>query len=74
MSRWKQKRKRWLDYHARLGNKPKNKSSRRLGPLSPELSKPGTSTTRITSQDKKPIVIQTPPKNFAYNMTIETKV
>lgn len=65
MSRWNQKRKQWLDYHALLGNKPKKKNSRRCGGLSLESSKIGMSTTRITSRDKKPVVIQTPPRNFS---------
>ncbi len=61
-SRWSQKSKLWNDRHARLGNKRKrnNRKGKRSGG-----AKAGTSTIRITSQDKKPIVIQTPPKNFS---------
>ena len=65
MSRWNQKRKRWLDYHARLGNKRKKKNRQIHGISSSKSFSLGASTTRITSHDKKPIVIQTPPRNFS---------
>lgn len=65
MSRWNQKRKRWLDRHARLGNRRKTRRSRSYGTSASKPSKPWASTTRISTQDKNPIVIQTPPRNFS---------
>ena len=65
MSRWNQKRKLWLDRHARLGNKRKKRNKRIYGSSYSKIIQLGASTIRTTTQDNKPVVIQTPPKNFS---------
>ena len=65
MSKWNQKRKRWLDRRARLGNMRKRRHNKLYGSTASKPSKPGASTTRTTTKDKKPLVIQRPPINFS---------
>ena len=64
MSRWRHKRKRWLDYHARLGNRKKYKNIR-VGISNAKIDVPGSTTTRRYGEDNKLEVTQTPPKNFS---------
>lgn len=64
MSRWNKKKKKWLDCHAKYGNR---KRIRKHGyqAKTQGLNYAGPSTNRLYSVDNKPVVIQTPPKNFS---------
>lgn len=63
MSRWREKRKRWYDRHAMLGNKQINKKLKKNRHY--QVIAPGLTTTRINSGDRQSIVVQTPPKHFS---------
>lgn len=63
MSRWKKKRKRWIDNHARLCNQ-KGCNARCAG-RSTSNNLPGSTTRRIYSKDDKPYSIQTAPRVFS---------
>ncbi len=64
MSRWNKKRKKWLDRHAKIGNK-KRIVKRAYFTKTLSSNSAGASTTRLYSADNKPVVIQTPPKSFS---------
>ena len=60
MSRWKKKKRKWLLQHARALNQKKQRRSQTVYGNSP-----GSSTQRFYSRDERPVVIQTPPRNFS---------